>query len=149
MRGILAKISPMNSHNHDPYLSRTMHIYISYFSVVVMKQYEQRQPKHARGFVFVFVLFMFLFFDIQLQRDDILVMKHTTKVQAWKQEQEAYCTNLKWGKTIKLSKPSSRDIFSSPRQLLLNLPWQHPGTEDLRLWGWVFALNYQTIDKLL
>lgn len=57
-------------------------IYISYFSVVVMKQYEQRQPKNARGFVFVFVLFMFLFFDIQLQRDDILVMKHTTKVQA-------------------------------------------------------------------
>lgn len=62
----------MNSHNNDPYLSRTMHIYISYFSVVVMKQYEQRQPKNARGFVFVFVLFMFLFFDVQLQRDDYL-----------------------------------------------------------------------------
>lgn len=72
MRGILAKISPMNSHNNDPYLSRTMHIYITYFSVVVMKQYEQRQPKNARGFVFVFVLFMFLFFDVQLQRDDYL-----------------------------------------------------------------------------
>lgn len=58
----------MNSHNHDPYLSRTMHIYFSYSSAVVMKQYEQRQPKNARGLVFAFVLFVFVFWHTTPER---------------------------------------------------------------------------------